>query len=727
MADPESTVSVPGSGAGEAGGGLRIDDVYLEGPTPDGHAIVGHLSVVMNAGGITVLGPAPGATRNVPWGRMTSFTQGPTATLPDGGPATTFEFVVDGRPLRLLFAAPVTPGTHEAPDSSDAVVPEPHEVNGRLEDSFNGSVVQDSHNGLAAGPVAHDGADGSLVEDGPTGREVESGPLDVVADSPDGTQAESGQEEFVQEHSSGSDPAIRTPQASVDTGRDLSPTFIVPPVVHSEDDDASSAGWAGARSDLGFDEPIAATSDGSEQLEGAEEQGPSAFDDGMAAVPHDDGVRAAMPSEPWGEPEAAMTLVQAPWPPEGEEHGLVVEAQSATVPDAAEPLMSDAEELPVSDAGGLPVPEAEEQAVPEAEEPLAPAVPELFDQSLVVALDENAHESGPEESGSEELSPETWTQEAGSGSWTERPVGHHSWSDSEDVHDAYEEPARMPRTPLAFSRMAALPRPQPWRRAVFVVALISMSAVAAGLWYTRSAGSSPAVTPNRSKDTALASSVGIRPGDLTGWQAQQSLGSNPFAAGAGLSSQAMRTAQQAKAVLARCLRVPVSAVDGAFGLGAPPSPSGQANSPVYVDPSADGGTVGSTVAVMQSARDEQADFRIFQDPNLFATCYQPYAQAMLRYTAAAGSGSPALSFATVEPVTVPSPPIGSPAQVAAFQIARIGTVNGQTVTEVTTAIAIYGGRLQASIGTVSDLVFPIDAQNQLVHAVEARVIGASLL
>jgi K+-transporting ATPase c subunit len=86
-----------------------------------------------------------------------------------------------------------------------------------------------------------------------------------------------------------------------------------------------------------------------------------------------------------------------------------------------------------------------------------------------------------------------------------------------------------------------------------------------------------------------------------------------------------------------------------------------------------------------------------------------------------------LSFATVEPVVVPPPPDGSATQVAAFQIARIGNDKGQTVTMITTAIAVYGGRLQATLVTVSDFVFPLDAQNTLVHSIEARVIGASLL
>jgi hypothetical protein len=130
---------------------------------------------------------------------------------------------------------------------------------------------------------------------------------------------------------------------------------------------------------------------------------------------------------------------------------------------------------------------------------------------------------------------------------------------------------------------------------------------------------------------------------------------------------------------------------------------------------------------VQLIQPHDADFRVFQDPSLFSTCYQPYAQAMLPYAASAGTGSARFDFATVEPVVVPVPPDGSGTQVAAFQIALIGTDKGQTVTAVTTAIAVYGGRLQATLKTISDLVFPLDVQDALVHSIEARVIGASLL
>ena len=66
-------------------------------------------------------------------------------------------------------------------------------------------------------------------------------------------------------------------------------------------------------------------------------------------------------------------------------------------------------------------------------------------------------------------------------------------------------------------------------------------------------------------------------------------------------------------------------------------------------------------------------------------------------------------------------------QVAAFQIARIANDNNETTTVVTTAIAVFGGRVQATLGTVSNFVFSLDDQNKLVRAVEIRTIGVSQL
>jgi len=202
---------------------------------------------------------------------------------------------------------------------------------------------------------------------------------------------------------------------------------------------------------------------------------------------------------------------------------------------------------------------------------------------------------------------------------------------------------------------------------------------------------------------------------------------NPFAAGAtSHGAAALRTAQQSSTVLARCLHVPLSAVDGAFGMGsAVTQRSAQVTSPSYADPSGNGGAVGSVVDVVKSPQAQQADSNVFQDPSLFATCYQPFVQAMLPY--APGGGSSGFATATVQPVVVPVPDGPETVQVAAFQIARIANGNGQTTTVVTTAIAVFAGRVQATLGTVSNFVFSLDAQNRLVRDVEIRTIGVSQL
>ncbi|MDR3650427.1 MAG: hypothetical protein P4L20_15140, partial [Acidimicrobiales bacterium] len=87
---------------GLGNGSLRMDDVYLEGATPEGPAMVGHLSVIVDTEGITFLGPEPGERRTVGWDRTSPLEFGPPASLPGGQAVTSLEFVVDGRPLRLL-------------------------------------------------------------------------------------------------------------------------------------------------------------------------------------------------------------------------------------------------------------------------------------------------------------------------------------------------------------------------------------------------------------------------------------------------------------------------------------------------------------------------------------------------------------------------------------------------------------------------------------------------
>jgi len=110
---------------------------------------------------------------------------------------------------------------------------------------------------------------------------------------------------------------------------------------------------------------------------------------------------------------------------------------------------------------------------------------------------------------------------------------------------------------------------------------------------------------------------------------------------------------------------------------------------------------------------------------LFATCYQPFVQAMLPY--ASGGGSTGFATATVQPVVVPVPEGPGTVTVAGFQIARIANAPGQTKTVITTATAVFVGRVQATLGTVSNLVFSLNAQNQLVRELEIRSIGVGQL
>ncbi len=95
-------------------GSLRMDDVYLEGATPEGPAVVGHLSVIVDTEGITFLGPEPGERRTVGWDRTSPLEFGPPAALPGGQAVTSLEFAVDGRQLRLLVPSKRDPAGVEA-------------------------------------------------------------------------------------------------------------------------------------------------------------------------------------------------------------------------------------------------------------------------------------------------------------------------------------------------------------------------------------------------------------------------------------------------------------------------------------------------------------------------------------------------------------------------------------------------------------------------------------
>ncbi len=266
-------------------------------------------------------------------------------------------------------------------------------------------------------------------------------------------------------------------------------------------------------------------------------------------------------------------------------------------------------------------------------------------------------------------------------------------------------------------------------RLVLFTVLAGLIPIAAGVRYFEMQSTSGHIVGVPLSDAVIAGRVGIQAGDLPSWTASSPNPGNVFAAGATThGAAALSTAEQASTALAGCLHVPVSAVNGAFGMGdAVAQISAEAPSPSYADPGGNGGAVSSVTDVVKSTRAESADASVFQDPALFATCYQPFVQAMLPYSPVGGGAG--FATATVQPIVVPVPagPGTVTVAVAGFQIARIANDKGQTKTVISTATAVFAGRVQVTMGTVSNLVFPIDTQNQLVRDIEIRTIGVSQL
>jgi hypothetical protein len=114
---------------------------------------------------------------------------------------------------------------------------------------------------------------------------------------------------------------------------------------------------------------------------------------------------------------------------------------------------------------------------------------------------------------------------------------------------------------------------------------------------------------------------------------------------------------------------------------------------------------------------EHADFKVFSDPATFATCYQPYAQAMLSY-APATAAAPFTSV-TVQATTVPTI-ANKRLHVQAFTISR----TSGSATVVTTAVAIFGGRFQTTLAMSSPSGFPAATEGVLVKALQTRLVGA---
>jgi len=522
---------------GLGNGSLRMDDVYLEGDTPEGQAVVGHLSVIVDTEGITFLGPEPGERRTVGWERTSPLEFGPPAALPGGEQVTSLEFVVDGRPLRLLVPSKKDLHPAEEPQTAEALLQDIEPV----EDDAPSDQV-------------------TLMVEAPE-TELAEPPAALLAEPPA--------------------PVLAEPPAPV------------------------------------FAEPPAPT---------------------MAEPP-------------------APTMAEPP------------------APTMAEPPAPTMAEPPAPVLVGPPVP------------------PGVVDDAIVVAASKD----------------EAWTDDESA------PARPPAW---------FRYAPRRPR--VAHKR--ELTRAQNMVRLVLFTVLAGLIPIAAGARYFQMQGAAAAhISGVGLSDTAIAARVGIQAGDLPGWSANAPRMGNAFAAGATTQgAAALNTAEEASTVMARCLHVPVSAVDGAFGMGsAVTQRTAEVTSPSYADPAGNGGAVNSVVDVVKTPAIGEADASVFADPGLFATCYQPFVQAMLPY--APGAGTVGFATATVQPVIVPVPDGPAPVTVAGFQIARIANDNGQAKTVVSTATAVFDGRVQATLGTVSDLVFSLNAQDQLVRDVEIRTVGVGEL
>ena len=607
---------------GLGNGSLRMDDVYLEGSTPDGPAVVGRLSVVVDTAGITFLGPEPGERRTVGWDRTSPLEFGPPAATPGGEQATALEFVVDGRPLRLLVP------THKD-----------------LDDLGNSAGV--------APPEAHAGAAPAPPE------------LDLGA-PPAPTPA----------------PVIEPPTALV----------LDPPPAQVLD---ASTGVV-----LDPPTPSAVESEGAE---------PSAPESVVAEPVFVDPLPPA-PTEPptpvLAQPRASI-LAEPPAP-------ILAEPPAPILAEPPAPILA---EPPAPILAEPPAPILAEPPAPILVEPPGPAV---LEPPAPVLLQPPAPPDRPhEQAEADEVA-------------AHRSVQDETAAELDDVDDFDDDLPLLPRLRGRYAvrrpRGSRLRLPRPSRNMVRLVVFTTLAGLipfSAGVRYFQSHGATGQIPPGLLSDSAIAARVGIQTTDLPGWGVEAPTVGNVFAAGATTNgAAALQTAEQASTVMARCLHVPVSAVDGAFGMGSAVSQvTAEATSPTYLDPSGNGGAVSSVVDVVQSAKAEEADGSVFEDPALFATCYQPYVQAMLPY--ASGPTGVSYATATVQPIVVPVPTGPAPVTVAAFQIARIANETGQTKTVVSTATAVFDGRVQTTMGTVSNLVFSLDAQDHLARDLEIRTIGVS--
>jgi len=262
------------------------------------------------------------------------------------------------------------------------------------------------------------------------------------------------------------------------------------------------------------------------------------------------------------------------------------------------------------------------------------------------------------------------------------------------------------------------------RLGVMTIVLVLVAAGALG-WYWKTHHALPFQTPvpppNPARDLQMAMSTLVTPGDLSGWSTTAQSLDNPFAMGVSSSAQATAASAGASSPLAQCLGVSGSALSAATGAAgaAVPARTAAASSHLYADAAA-GSLAGSVSEVMSSSSAAQADAKVFADASLFDLCYQPYVQAMLPYLSSVIGSSQKFDTATIDPLSVPAPG-GRSVHAYGFQITLLGHSGNSGTTMVLDDVAVFGGRVQATLSMPSNVVFPVDTQAALVRAVEGRV------
>jgi hypothetical protein len=268
------------------------------------------------------------------------------------------------------------------------------------------------------------------------------------------------------------------------------------------------------------------------------------------------------------------------------------------------------------------------------------------------------------------------------------------------------------------------------KRAAVLFVILVLVATGAGVWYYTKHQSLPfgvlshrPPPPHPARDLAMAAGTVLTPSDLPGWTVQATSSTDPFAMGASSSAKATRASAGASTALALCLRVPASTLSAATGVAgaAVPDRTAFASSRVFTKPG-DGSVASSATDVMDSSSVVQADTRVFANPTLFATCYEPYVQSMLPYVSAVTGGSQVFDTATVETLGVPAPTVRG-VHAYGFQITLLGHSGNNGISMVLDDVAVFGGRAQATMSMSSSLVFPVDTQAALIQATEARVAG----